>query len=138
MSGEALDCSPTSTVPNRSSFKWQASRGTLLASCPRARAQFRLRGKVLALPAECNKAKGTTEQTLSPARPVPSGVGPYPGQRGTHGGLMPAELAVDTPLPEPLERCASPESRWSLPEPKDHPHQAPGLWCRDRGWRRTA
>ncbi|MCT4364012.1 MULTISPECIES: pyridoxamine 5'-phosphate oxidase family protein [Synechococcaceae] len=130
--GEALDLLTDGRSAKPLELQWQPAV-ELCWLLPKARAQFRLRGQVLALPAELEQGERERHwQTLSPGGRALWGW-PVPGAAWDPTAAYPAELAVDTPLPEHFELLRIGLKQVELLELKDHPHQR-RLWCRDRGW----
>lgn len=104
---------------------------------PRARAQFRLRGRVEALAAEqLARERLRHWQALSPSGRALWGW-PAPGAPLEAGAPFPAALADDTPLPEHLLLLRIALAQVELLELTGHPHQR-RRWRLDTGWREEA
>ena len=98
---------------------------------PRARCQFRLRGRRLVLPAEQELAERLRHwQQLSPSGRALWGW-PAPGEPLAAGSTFPDQLADDTPLPEPFSLLRIALEQVELLSLSGHPHQR-------RSWRLEA
>ena len=100
---------------------------------PRARAQFRLRGRRLGLPQEQGRAARNQHwQQLNPgARAL--WAWPTPGEPVRAAGAWPSELADGSPLPDCFELVRIAIEQVELLELSGHPHQR-RRWRADQGW----
>ena len=104
---------------------------------PRARCQFRLRGRRLSLPAELEARERQRHwRQLTPTGRSLWGW-PPPGQPLDRSAAFPSELDEQQPLPEAFELLRIELSRVELLELGPHPHQR-RRWCADTGWREEA
>jgi len=100
---------------------------------PKARSQFRLRGRRLPLsPERYQAARGQHWHQLHPGARALWGW-PEPGAPFDAGGPFPAELADGTPLPDCFEVLRIAIEQVELLELTAHPHQR-RRWCADQGW----
>ena len=101
---------------------------------PKARCQFRLRGQLLALPAD----RGTSRSGNGIGRASPPAGRalwgwPEPGAPLDAAAAFPAELADEIPLPEQFQLLRIALEQVELLELRDHPHQR-RRWRRHGGW----
>jgi pyridoxamine 5'-phosphate oxidase len=100
---------------------------------PKARSQFRLRGRRLELSPEANLAARSQHwEQLNPGARALWGW-PEPGAAFESDGLFPAELADGTPLPVCFELVRIQVEQVELLELTGHPHQR-RRWRADGGW----
>jgi pyridoxamine 5'-phosphate oxidase len=100
---------------------------------PRARSQFRLRGKVLALPLELERSEQQRHwRSLTPGGRALWGW-PSPGAPLEADAPFPAELSDDVPMPEHFRLLRIALEQVELLELRDHPHRR-RRWRRRSGW----
>jgi pyridoxamine 5'-phosphate oxidase len=100
---------------------------------PRARCQFRLRGRLLSLPAEQEASERQRHwQALTPeGRALWSW--PAPGEPLEAGACFPAELGEELPIPTCFRLLRIGLEQVELLELTNHPHHR-RRWCREDGW----
>lgn len=100
---------------------------------PRARCQFRLRGRLLALPPEQEASERQRHWTgLTPEGRALWGW-PAAGEPLQAGACFPAELAEELPIPDCFRLLRIGLDQVELLELTNHPHRR-RLWCREDGW----
>ncbi|MCX5930732.1 MAG: pyridoxamine 5'-phosphate oxidase family protein [Cyanobacteria bacterium] len=100
---------------------------------PRARCQFRLRGRRLALPADVEQQQRQRQwQSLTPSGRALWGW-PAPGAALAAAEEFPGELTDEVPLHEQFQLLRIALEQVELLELRDHPHQR-RRWCRADGW----
>ncbi|SBO43429.1 pyridoxamine 5'-phosphate oxidase family protein [Cyanobium sp. NIES-981] len=100
----------------------------------RARCQFRLRGRLLALPPDLEMGERQRHwRGLSPGGRALWGW-PAPGAPLEAGAPFPADLADDVPMPEHFQLLRIGIGQVELLELVGHPHRR-RRWRREEGWR---
>jgi pyridoxamine 5'-phosphate oxidase len=100
---------------------------------PKARCQFRLRGALLALPAELEASERQRHwQGLTPGGRALWGW-PSPGEPLESEALFPAELGDQLPIPPCFQLLRIGLEQVELLELTNHPHRR-RRWCREDGW----
>lgn len=111
----------------------QEPRVELCWLLPKARSQFRLRGRRLELSPEANLAARSQHwDQLNPGARALWGW-PEPGAAFEADGVFPVELADGTPLPACFELVRIQVEQVELLELKGHPHER-RRWRGDQGW----
>jgi pyridoxamine 5'-phosphate oxidase len=101
---------------------------------PRARCQFRLRGRLLVLPVEQEASERQRHwQGLMPEGRALWGW-PPPGEPLEAGACFPAELGDQLPIPDSFQLLRIGLEQVELLELTNHPHRR-RRWCREDGWR---
>ncbi|QEY32075.1 pyridoxamine 5'-phosphate oxidase [Synechococcus sp. RSCCF101] len=101
---------------------------------PKARRQFRLRGRVAELEPERRRREENRHWlALRPAGRALWGW-PQPGAARESDALFPAELADDSPIPASFLLLRLEIERAELLDLRDHPHRR-SLWRLEQGWR---
>lgn len=124
----------------RSGKSAELARQPALELCwllPKARCQFRLRGRRLRLPQELDERERRRHwQQLTPGGRSVWGW-PPPGEPLDRSAAFPSELDEHQPLPEAFELLRIELSLVELLELGPHPHQR-RRWCAAGGWREQA